>query len=407
MAATAALTVLAALAPATSAAAEELPLSATDQRVHDRLEVRSGASRLGPDLAGMVLDAETGQEIWSRTPRERQLPASTVKIVTAVNALETFGPAHRFTTRVTTGATPRRVVLVGGGDPTLARADLRRLARATAAAAAAQGLTWLRVDVDDTLFPAPTHASGWQWAYTIRDVSPVRALVVDQHRAWDTSMHAGRVFATILARQGVEVRSVTRRARPAEATVVAEVLGDDLAAQVAMMLRTSDNDVAEMLHRMVAVQTGFTPTWEGAAQAQLAGLARVSVTIAPGSLYDGSGLSRRNRLRPTEVAAVLRAAFDQAHPNLAGLQRGSLAVAGVSGTLGPDYLRYVTNPTRCAIGLIEAKTGSLSGAIALSGLAVGADGRVKVFSFLLNGVPSTLTTRRAVDRLASTITGCW
>jgi hypothetical protein len=38
---------------------------------------------------------------------------------------------------------------------------------------------------------------------------------------------------------------------------------------------------------------------------------------------------------------------------------------------------------------------------------VGADGRVKLFSFLLNRVPSTLQTRRAVDRLATTVTGCW
>ena len=67
----------------------------------------------------------------------------------------------------------------------------------------------------------------------------------------------------------------------------------------------------------------------------------------------------------------------------------------------------MTNPTRCAAGLIEAKTGSLSGVIALSGFARGADGNVKLFSFLLNKVPSTLTTRRAVDRLAATITGCW
>jgi D-alanyl-D-alanine carboxypeptidase len=45
--------------------------------------------------------------------------------------------------------------------------------------------------------------------------------------------------------------------------------------------------------------------------------------------------------------------------------------------------------------------------ITLSGFAVGADGRVKLFSFLLNRVPSTLQTRRAVDRLATTVTRCW
>ena len=391
-AAVAALAVAGALAPATPAAAGELPLSVTDQAAHDRLTARSTAARLGDDLAGLVVDAETGQEIWSRTPAERQLPASTVKLVTAVNALEAFGPAHRFTTRAMTGDTARRVVLVGGGDPSLSRADLRRLARSTAFAVAASGRSRVRVDVDDTLFPTPTNAYGWRSTYTINDVSPVRALVVDQHRSWDTALHAGRVFAALLERRGLTVRAVARRAAPAGSTVIAEVQGDD---------------VAEGLHRLVALQTGYAPTWAGAAEAQVAGLARLGVAIAPGSLHDGSGLSRRDRLRPTEVVAVLRTAFDPAHPNLAGLQRGSMAVAGVNGTLGPSYLRYVTDPTRCAVGLIEAKTGSLSGAIALSGVATGADGRLKIFSFLLNRVPSTLSTRRAVDKLATTVTGCW
>ena len=59
-------------------------------------------------------------------------------------------------------------------------------------------------------------------------------------------------------------------------------------------------------------------------------------------------------------------------------------------------------------GLIEAKTGSLSGRHLPQRLGPRAptDG-VKLFSFLLNGVPSTLTTRRAVDKLAATVTGCW
>ena len=82
-AALSALALAAALLPATSATAEALPLSPTDQTAHDRLAIRSNISELGPDLAGVVVDAETGQEIWSRTPTERQIPASTVKIITA------------------------------------------------------------------------------------------------------------------------------------------------------------------------------------------------------------------------------------------------------------------------------------------------------------------------------------
>ncbi|HET9945811.1 MAG TPA: D-alanyl-D-alanine carboxypeptidase [Actinomycetes bacterium] len=402
-----AVAVAGALVPATAAAASA-PLSPTDQRIHDRLGTRSADGRLGPDLAGLVTDLGTGQTVWSSHRAERQLPASNVKLLTAVNALEAFGPDHRFRTTVVAGTTSHRVVLVGGGDPSLSRADLRRLATQTVAAATAAGTDWVRVDVDDSLFPAPRPARGWRSEYLISEVSPVRALVVDQHRRWDTGIDAGRVFSDVLERKGLDVRrSVTRVTAPVGAPTLGEVSGDDVAAVVADMLRTSDNDVAEGLHRLVALQTGFRPTWPGAAAAQVAGLGRLGITLPAGSVYDGSGLSRADRLSPVVLAAVLGAAFDPAHPALASLQQGSLAVAGVSGTLAPDYRRYVTAPTRCAVGLIQAKTGSLRGVVALSGYARGADGRVKVFSFLLNHVPSTLATRRAVDRLATTVTGCW
>jgi D-alanyl-D-alanine carboxypeptidase/D-alanyl-D-alanine-endopeptidase (penicillin-binding protein 4) len=399
-------TLAAVLAPATAARADELPLSATDQAVADKLTVRSLRTDLGKDLAGVVLDPATGQVVWSQTPDEAQIPASNAKILTAVDALQAFGPTHRFTTRVMTGRTVRRAVLVGGGDPSLTARQLGTLARTAAAGFLAQGIARVRVQVDDSLFPAPTLAIGWKSAYTIRDVSPVRALVVDQHRRWDTSLDAGAVFARKLEKWGVQVRSVARRTRPEGSTVLAESQGADLATTVARMLQDSDNDIAEGLHRLVALQTGYPATWTGAQQAQRAMLASLGITLTT-PVYDGSGLSRRDRLTPATLAATLSTVLNPAYPDLAGLQAGAFAVAGVSGTLAPNFLRYVTNPTRCAAGLIQAKTGSLSGVISLSGFARGADSQLKVFSFLLNHVPATLTTRRAVDRLATTVTGCW
>jgi serine-type D-Ala-D-Ala carboxypeptidase/endopeptidase (penicillin-binding protein 4) len=382
-------------------------LSTTDQAVHDALTRRSTREALGPDLAGLVTDAETGQVLWSRTPLEHQLPASNTKLVTAVNALSTFGPTYTIKTKVVQGTTARRLVLVGGGDPSLTRANLTTLAKAVTPGVRSRGLRTVRVLVDDSLFPAPSLAFGWKSSYVPTDVRAVRALVVNQHEVSDTAMNAGRVFAKRLVAQGLRVRVVVRHKARANAAVLATVHGRSMASMVGTMLRNSDNDYAEALHRLVAIKTGHAPTWGGARNAQRAALARLGVDLGTATLYDGSGLSRADRLAPLDIVRVLSLAFDGAHPDLASLRHNSLAIAGRTGTLAPKYLRYVTAPTNCAAGLIEAKTGSLSGVIALSGFARGADGKIKLFSFLLNNVPSTLKTRLAVDRLASTITGCW
>jgi D-alanyl-D-alanine carboxypeptidase/D-alanyl-D-alanine-endopeptidase (penicillin-binding protein 4) len=382
-------------------------LSTSDQVVHDNLTLRSTLKGLGPDLAGLVTDAETGEVLWSNTPLEHQLPASNAKLVTAVNALSTFGPTYRITTKVVQGKAPRRLVLVGAGDPSLSRGNLTALANQVAPKVRAKGLRTVRVLVDDSLFPAPSSAIGWQPGYVHEDVRAVRALVVNQHDVADTSINAGKVFANRLKAVGLKVHVVVRRKAPPKARVLAAVQGQQMAAIIGTMLRDSDNDYAEALHRLVAIRTGFAPTWAGAQLAQRQTLGRLGVDLGTSVLYDGSGLSRADRLAPIDVVRVLSLAFDGAHPDLAVLQTNSLAIAGVSGTLAPRFLRYVTNPTKCAAGLIEAKTGSLHGVIALSGFARGADGKIKLFSFLLNHVPDTLKTRRAVDKLASTITGCW
>jgi D-alanyl-D-alanine carboxypeptidase/D-alanyl-D-alanine-endopeptidase (penicillin-binding protein 4) len=409
LAAVALVATLAATANATpTAAADALPpRSQTDQYVHDILADRAKNPILGSDTTGLVTDATTGRILWSQRRLSRQLPASTTKLVTAVNSLETFGPAHRFTTEVRTSADLSRVILVGGGDPSLSGTNLSALASDTAAVLTSQAATAVTVHVDDSLFPKPTRAYGWLSAYVGRDIRPVRALVVNQHRAWDTSIDAGKVFAAKLRAHGIVVSNVVRGRAPVDSLTVAQVHGQSLDVIVATMLRSSDNDYAEALHRLVARQVGYRTTWWGASVAQREVLAKLGVHLGTSKLYDGSGLSRAGRLTAAQLVAVMNVAFNSNYPNLASLRSGSLPIAGRTGTLGPTYKRFTTAPTNCAAGLIEAKTGTLRGAITLTGFARGADGQIKLFAFLVNGMPSTLSTRRAVDRLAASVTGCF
>ena len=380
--------------------------TAAETRMAGRLARRSQAGGLGPDLAGQVVDAATGRVLWSRTPFERQVPASNVKIITAVNALATLGPQSRIRTRVVQGGSAQAIVLVGGGDPSLSSSALRVLAGRTASALRAAGRDRVRLYLDDSLFPAPSAAPGWKASYLPTEIAPVRALVVDRAHVRDTSLDAQRRFAKRLRARDIRVTLRGRTRAPAAADELARVSSPQLSTLVSSMLRTSKNDYAEALHRLVAIRAGRAATWTGARKAQRSVLRSLGVDLGASTLHDGSGLSRANQLSPRVLVRVLRRARSARYPELAGLQ-DALPVAGRTGTLSRESGRYTTKPSRCATGRVQAKTGSLNGVVALSGYAQGADGSVRVFSFLLNRVPSTLATRRAVDKLAATVTGCW
>ena len=96
-----------------------------------RLDGRTGVA-IGDPATGRVLDG-----IDSAKARP---PASVTKAVTALYALETLGPDHRFTTRVLgtgpveNGVLQGDLILAGGGDPTLSTDDLMTMVDALKAA---------------------------------------------------------------------------------------------------------------------------------------------------------------------------------------------------------------------------------------------------------------------------------
>ena len=375
-------------------------------RMRSLLSSRATSAGFGTRFSGTVVDVESGATVWSRGGGQRLMPASTTKLVTATNALSLYGPTHRFTTTVRRGSTWNSVVLVGAGDPSLSSADLTVLARATARQVRAHQAATVRVWADDSLFPRPTLARGWKSGYVPGEVRAVRALVVDEHHAADTSLDAASVFARKLRAAGVKVASVRRATAPQGSPVLASVQGDDLRSIITKMLLVSDNDHAEALNRLVGVAERRGGSWTGARAAQRAVLAREGVRLPDGRLWDGSGLSRSTRLTSGELARIVAHAFAPNQPELALVREDGLPLSGRTGTLKASMGRFVTKDSACAAGKVHAKTGTLGDAAALAGWTKGADGKVKAFAFVVNGKKANLTLKRKLDALAATITGC-
>ena len=390
------------------------------------------STALGTDVTVSVLDVASGTVLVSRGDTRPQQPASSLKLLTAVTVLHTFGDDARLLTRVVTGATPGRIVLVGGGDATLTRvpasaaslpagqaarpASMSALATATAAALRAQGRTSVTVQVDDTLFTGPRTAQGWPASYVASGVvSPVSALSVDSGRRSattrtrdaDPALAAGAYFVSRLVAAGITVTGgVTRASAPASSTVLAEVRSPTMAQLVERMLTQSDDDLAEALAHLAGGKVGGSASFVGGVAATTTVLASLGVPVAGVTLVDGSGLSRVDHVpAATMVRTLALAATD---PPSAGATTGALwpttsglPVAGVTGTLTD---RFATPGTAAGRGVVRAKTGTLTGVNSLSGLVRDRAGRLLAFSFIADGSPGpVLDARAALDRAAAVL----
>ena len=94
------------------------------------------AAKLGGDVGFAVVDAETGEILETRSGGKLLPPASTLKVVTALYALDQLGASHTFSTRLlatgplVNGRLEGDLILAGGGDPTLDTDRLAELAKA-------------------------------------------------------------------------------------------------------------------------------------------------------------------------------------------------------------------------------------------------------------------------------------
>ncbi|MGX1249202.1 D-alanyl-D-alanine carboxypeptidase/D-alanyl-D-alanine-endopeptidase (penicillin-binding protein 4) [Streptomyces ambofaciens] len=380
-------------------------LAADDAQLVENLDERLADKRLGTDVSGIVLDADSDTALWDHNGSTALMPASNAKLATATTALTLLGANHEFTTKVVYGE--GTLTLVGGGDRTLTSEDVAELAKTAADGLRAAGRTDVQVRVDDSLFADPSLAEGWNEGYYPTEIAPVRSLVVDGAAVQDTSIDAGKVFAKKLAAQGITVTGEVGRQTAKQSDVpVAQHKSAPLSDTVKQMLKTSDNNIAETLLRMTAVELGKPGTFEAGTALVRQVLSSYGISLDNFEMHDGSGLSRADRIPAATLAQLLDAITES--PALGSILEG-LPVAGEAGaSLGPEWGRFDDPNSQCAVGKVHAKTGTLTGAVALSGVTRTDDGDWRIFSFIENNstaAPSDI--KDAMDGLAATVNGCW
>ena len=379
-----------------AAAPPALGASALDRKVDGMV---AGSQFAGSHTGVAIFDRGAGRLLAVYHGRVELRPASNMKLMTSAAALGRLGFASRLETRamatgaLTGGELHGNLWLVGGGDPSFSTVPFSRVAFGGASglvhdlaarlrAAGVQRITGSVVGDESAL---DTIRRGPDWKRdSWMDCPPLSALTVNEDllqfgefaTAPSPALRAAQQLTLALQRQGIAVGHPAHTGtHPASARRLAAVPSPAIHRLVFEMDQVSDNFYAETLTKDIAVAGGQRGSTKAGTIITHRYIHNLGVDLAGARIWDGSGLSKGDRLSARQILGVLRRAGNESY---GWFYRHALPLAGVSGTL-TDRMR--SGP---AFRNALAKTGTLNGASALSGFVTARNGHHLAFSIVMN-----------------------
>lgn len=360
--------------------------------VQSRLEVLLQSSMFETSTVGMmVYDLTADSVLFKYNERQLMRPASTLKMMVAVAALDRLGENYRYETELLyTGDVEGNVLdgdlyCKGGFDPSFDNLDLgvfvdsvRRLGVDTVC-----GDLYADVSMKDS----DRLGEGWCWD----DDNPVLSPLLISRE--DEFMER---FRDRLHRAGIEVEGEIRTGRVPRAARPVCVVGRKLGDILPRMMKKSDNLYSESVFYHLAADGSSTPV--SAKQGRRAVNRLIEqLGYKPSRYYiaDGSGLSLYNYVSPELEVAFLRYAYSKNEIYVP--LYASMPVAGEDGTLDGRMRRGY------ARGNVHAKTGTVTGVSALAGYCTAANGHTLCFSIINMGIRHASSGRRFQDRVCEAL----
>ena len=342
----------------------------------------------------MVYDLTADSVYYQYNERQLLRPASTMKLVTAITALDQLGPQYDFKTSIYyTGQIKGHTLVgniycVGGFDPTLTMGDVTDMAL---------GVQQLGIDSiagklvsDCTMKESVDYGEGWCWD----DDNPLLTpLSIGRKNIFLTT------FAEEVARQGINLENATLEEGrlPANARHLTTIR-HNISLVLDRMMKKSDNFYAEAVFYQTAASTRRPLAKASDATGvtrQL--LKRLGLDANVYRLADGSGLSLYNYISAELLCTLLKHAWRT--PKIHDALWVSLPIAGVDGTLEK---RMTKGP---AEGNVRAKTGTVTGISSLAGYCQAENGHQLCFSIINQGVLRNADGRAFQDRFCQALCG--
>lgn len=363
------------------------------QNVQKRLDKLTEASMFKTSQLGlMVYDLTADSAIYRKNERQMLRPASTMKLVTAIAAIDRLGGSYQFKTslrylgRVENRTLTGNIYCVGGFDPRFNADDMRAFVESLRS----MGVDTIRgrIIADKSMKQEEQLGEGWCWDDDNPTLSP---LLISRK---DNFLER---FVGELKEAGIVVDATLQQTGTAPAGTFEICTRTHTIDQILMrMMKESDNLYAEAMFYQIAAAQGDRPAKASHARNYIKKLiGRTGYDSSMCKIADGSGLSLYNYVSAEMETRLLRYAYHNA--NIYTHLYPSLPIAGEDGTLRKRMRGSFTS------GNVHAKTGTVMGISSLAGYCTAANGHVLCFSIINQGILHTRNGRTFQDRVCNAI----
>jgi D-alanyl-D-alanine carboxypeptidase len=308
-----------------------------------------------------LIDVSTGKVVFESNANSQRKPASLMKLLSASATLRYLDPSKVFATSVALGPTPDSIVIDGEYDPWISMnsKEALKMGRTSFYALASRGLS----------------------AVTKKSEEPVKKLQVYYNDLFSKDVAN---FKAYYKKRGVSATMIYVSEAKAKSLATEQIVFSTSPTVKEIMnwfLVWSDNIVSERMARLAAKAAGNDFNEKGVAKTFDKVLTELGINPSRIIIKDASGLSKENKLTANILSQLLyKIHSDPVYSQLIG----GLPVSGKTGTLSKRYIESAPQ----AVGLVKAKTGTLSGTVSLAGYVQSGD-REYAFTIIADQIGRT------------------
>ena len=341
-------------------------------------------------LGLMVYDLTDDSTLYRFNARQTMRPASTMKLLTSISALDHLGARYEFSTSLYyTGSVKDSVLTgdlycVGGMDPLFDTSDMKAFAESVKAL----GIHTLRGKIVEVrgFKDSDLLGEGWCWDDDNPTLSP---LLIDKKDEFASRL------AQMLDKDSIFVDGPSTTGTLPKSALLLCSRSHPLVDVLEPMMKNSDNLYAESMFYQLGAATGASPAKASHGRQMILKTLQKAGVSGQYKIADGSGLSLYNYVTPELLAKLLIYAYRKS-----GIIRYlyvSLPIAGEDGTLKK---RMKESPAHLNV---RAKTGTVTGVSSLAGYALAANNHMLVFSIINQGIMKADDGRNFQDKVCKAL----